>query len=209
MIAVLVYHKNIQTLYPRGWIETFKNSIKNQSYKHFTILECDYGATGYRLFENSIYLNEEKDNFVYAMMSLIDLAIKNNYQYIFNTNCDDYYSSLRIERQIRWLQKGFDVVGSNFSLVNDNNRVWHTHNFNGKIIKEELEKNHNIIAHPVVAFNAKFFNDFNYDPSEIPYEDLLLWKRSIGSKKFIILPEILLYHRVHREMVSRPESTNR
>lgn len=208
-IALIVYHKNIKTIYPKSWIDAFKKSIDKQTYAYFDIFEIDYGGAGYRIFENSIYKSEEKPNFVFAMMDLIADAKAKKYQYIFNTNCDDVYAVNRIERQIKWLQKGWDVVSSNFCLIDEMGREWHSHRFHDKIIKQELARNHNIIGHPVLAFNSTFFDDFNYDPSEIPKEDLLLWKRSIDSKKFFILPDYLLFHRVHRQMVSQPNSENR
>ncbi len=203
--AVLVYHKNVLEVYPENWINEFQKSIMNQTYKEFDIFEIDYSGHGNRLFPDSHYYSAEKENFVHALITLIEM-VKGEYNYIFNTNVDDYYSLDRIEKQIAKLKAGYDVVSSNFQLINDNGSAGTTTQFEGMNIPQELGKGHNVIAHPVVAFKASFFDDFHYNPNEIPAEDMKLWQRSVSKKKYIILPETLLFHRLHKSSLSRSKS---
>lgn len=200
--ALICYHKNLSTLYPQNWIDDFRTSILNQSHKDFDIFELCYGSSGERIFEESQYIMKQCETFVHGMNYLIELAISQGYDYIFNTNVDDYYSPLRIERQLPYLIEGYDIVSSNFMLVR-NEKNYLRQEFNDLNLETELTRSHNIIAHPSVAYSKNFFTKCEYRPEEIPTEDLLLWQRGIKEgMKFKIVPEILLYHRLHDKMVS-------
>ena len=62
---------------------------------------------------------------------------------------------------------------------------------------------HNVIAHPAVSFNKKFWDGNRYDPSEVPMEDLLLWCRAIESGyKFYIHDDSLLNYRLHENQIT-------
>ena len=202
-IALLCYHKNISTLYPHEWIEQFRNSIQNQTYKDFDILELCYGSGGERIFEESQYIMKQCETFVHGMNYLIQLAIEKGYDYVINTNVDDLYSPHRIERQLPYLQEGYDIVSSNFMLIRADGTNYLRQEFDELNLEVELQKSHNIIAHPSVCYSKNFFTKCEYRPEDIPREDLFLWQRAIKEEmKFKIVPEILLYHRLHGNMVS-------
>lgn len=209
-IAVLVYHKNASDIYPQSWIDQFVSSIENQTHSNFDILEMDYGGTSRRLFTRpgftSTFYGGSYINFIYALNYLISQAREMGYKYILNTNCDDYYDPRRVELQLQALQE-YDLVSSNFSLLDEYDRITLTHAFDKLDIQAELDKDHNIIGHPGVAYRSSFFDDFSYNPSEILHEDLKLWQRSIITKKFRILEPVLFFHRVHKNAVCR--SNNR
>lgn len=203
--VILVYHKNASTIYPREWLDQFINSIRAQTHQDFKIMEMNYGGDKYRLFPDSTFYSETTSNFVHALMRLVNYSRDQGYQYIFNTNIDDWYSPNWISTELEFLKQGYDVVSSNFTFVDaayELPRVFHHLD-----IKQELCCDHNIIAHPAVAYNISFFNDYNYNPEEIPREDLLLWQRAIETKKFVIVPENMLWHRIHNQSVC--QSTNR
>lgn len=204
-LALLCYHKNIDKIYPKAWIEKYKNSILNQTVKDFDIIEVDYGGSNQRIFENSCYLSKDFLNFVSCMNYLLDDCFNQGYDYVFNTNVDDYYSIDRIERQLLYLQRGFDVVSSNFVLIKDD-KEFKSLLFHHMNIKNELSKNHNIIAHPVVAYSKQFWKHHKYDADQIPTEDLNLWQRAIDNKKFMILPDYLLFHRLHDNSVCQSQN---
>lgn len=204
--GVIVYHKNINSIYPAAWVQEFKHSIINQSYKLFDIYEMNYGGTQERIFENSIYESKELPTFVHAMNYLIEKCLNEGCDAVGNTNCDDNFSLNRLKIQLPYIEDGYDVVGSNFSLVIDN-EIFKTHKFDNLDIKEQLGINHNILSHPSIVYSRKFLEENRYEPNEIPLEDLLLWKRTIHHYKFKIVPEILLYHRIHNNSVCK--SSNR
>ena len=113
-----------------------------------------------------------------------------------------------MQQQVEALDKGYDIVSSNFALIDVHGRLIKTHNFDELNLAYELnKKQHNIICHPVVAYRRSFFQHFQYRPEEIPVEDMRLWQRAVTIKKFTILPEILCYHRIHNNAVCR--SNNR
>lgn len=206
MIAVIVYHKNVFQLYEPEWINMFKESILNQTRKDFIIYELNYGGNNERLFEESVYESIGMPNFVHAMNYLIDKAFHDGAVAVFNTNADDFYSMERISKQARMIDSGYDLVSSNFCLVK-NDIITYVHKFESVDIKIELERDHNVIGHPVVAMSKGFWERNRYDPDSIPFEDLQLWQRAIKNSKFIILPEVLLFHRIHSNSVC--QSTNR
>ena len=71
-IGLICYHKNIDTLYPKKWIEEFKNSIDSQTYKDFIIYELNYGGGEQRIFPNSLFESKEFPTFVHGMNYLLD-----------------------------------------------------------------------------------------------------------------------------------------
>ena len=49
-----------------------------------------------------------------------------------------------------------------------------------------------------------------YEVTDIPIEDLNLWKKAINmGLKFKILPEFLLYHRLHNNQITSNGRTNK
>lgn len=184
----------------------FRDSILNQTRKDFIIYELNYGGNNERLFEESVYDSIEMPNFVHAMNYLIDKAFHEGATVVLNSNADDFYAPNRVEKQGLMIDKGYDLVSSNFCLVKDD-KIIHVHKFEHVDIKTELNRDHNVICHPVVAISKGFWDRNRYDPSQVPTEDLQLWKRAIKNSSFVILPDVLLYQRIHNNSVCK--STNR
>lgn len=205
-IAVLCYHKNINTIYKKEWIEEYKQSILNQTYKDFSIMEMNYGGTNERIFENSLFESVEMPTFVHALNYLLDKCFSGGYDYVFNSNVDDQNSVDRIEKQLPYLKQGYDLVSSNFALIQDGQVIKH-HRFHQLNIEEQLSYDHNIVCHPACAYNRSFWKNNRYVPEEMKIEDLLLWKRAIkNGSKFIIVEECLLYHRLHENSICQSEN---
>lgn len=205
-IAVIVYHKNVYQIYKPEWVELFKETLLNQTNKNFKIFELNYGGGVERIFDNSFYESATMPNFVYAMNYLLDKCFSGGFDYVFNLNSDDFYSLNRIEKQLEYAEKGIDIISSNFSLIQDDELI-HTHRFDKLDIKTELDRKNNPLCHPVIAYSKKFWQQNRYNPDEIPFEDMLLWKRAIEKgNSFIILPEVLCYHRVHDNSVCNSEN---
>jgi len=209
-VCIICYHKNAEKLYPETWIEQFRSSIFNQTYKDFIILEHNYGnekvekrEDKFSVFSNSIFFTWPRPTFVHSMNDMLKEAFENQgCDYVFNTNIDDFYALNRIERQLMYLSCGYDIVASNFYLIRDD-KIVHSHLMNTQNIKVELERNNNPIGHPVVAYNKSFWKKgFKYIPEEIPMEDLKLWQKSYKEgATFAICPDFLLFHRVHNQSV--------
>lgn len=205
-IALLSYHSKADKIYPSEWVDQYKQSIINQTYKNFDIIESNYEGSDYRIFENSKFDSIKTTNFVDTINRLLDECFfELEYDFIFNSNVDDYFSLDRIEKQLPYLEKGFDIVSSNFCLVKDNIIVRH-HKFHDLDIYTNLSNNHNIIGHACVAYSRRFWENNKYVPEQQPLEDMMLWQRAIKNSRFIILEDNLLFHRLHSESVCQSEN---
>lgn len=201
--AVICYHKSLFKIYKDEWIKDFRYSILNQTNNDFDIYELDYGGGVNHIFEKSNYQSKEFPSFVYALNYLLE-QLRDKYDCVLNTNVDDYYSIDRVEKQVKQIQHGFDIVSSNFSLVEDD-KVIKTHAFDKLDIALELSNNHNVICHPSVCYSKNFLMNNRYVPEQQPLEDMMLWQRTVNKFNFIILPDVLCYHRLHEQSVCQNE----
>lgn len=207
-VALMSYHKNINSIYPPTWIHEYRESIENQTHDDFVIFEVAYGATQDRVFGESVYLHKEFPSFNHVQNFLLDQLFKIGFDCVFNSNLDDKYAPTWIEKMLSWIKKGYDIVSCNFVLF-DGIELIKKHQFENLNIEEELAKDHNPICHPAVCYNKTFWEKGNrYIPEEVNTrnEDMRLWQRSIKNSKFIILPEHLCYHRIHSNSVCQSEN---
>jgi hypothetical protein len=225
-LGVIFFHSNIRFLYSDVWIEKSFRSMIDQTIGDFTIYEINYGGDTYTIFDgldiqqDKKFYSQKLENHAEAMNFIIDQAFEDGCEYVFNTNLDDFYSLNRIEKQLGFLNQGYDIVSSDFCYIKEIEGSDVVTRFlkikkHGDI-KSNLERKNNIIAHPCVAYSKKFWESNRYNPEEIPEEDMLLWRRGIESGfKFHICDEVLLNYRLHSNQVtgdnsiSSPENTNK
>ena len=106
--AVMVYHSNVRSAYPRRWIDKSVRSILAQTHENFDIYELNYGAEGgdvalsvlapfLHLLQGRHYtfLSRKLDSHAAAMNMLLDRIFKDGYDVAFNVNIDDYYAPTR------------------------------------------------------------------------------------------------------------------
>lgn len=202
--ALISYHKNIDTAYQPEWIKQYQDSVLNQTVKEFDIFELNYGGGQQRIFKNSTFVSHPFSTFVDGMNYMLDCLFPkysgHGYDCVFNTNVDDYYAADRIEKQLFWMERGYDLVSSNYTLIRDDQVVDIT-KFHDLDIGAQLNSRHNIIAHPAVCYSKQFWKKARYNPNEIPYEDMYLWQRSLPYFKFKILPDNLLFYRLHNNSI--------
>lgn len=201
-VALISYHKSLNALYPKAWIERHRKSVINQTYKNFDIYELNYGGGEERIFANSSYAPQEFPTFIHAMNYLLDFLFNElNYDAVGNLNCDDWYDLKRLEKQLPFISQGFDIVSSNFALIR-REKEFLRHRFHDKDIQKELDSGNNIIAHPAVIYSKNFWKNMRYDPEEIPFEDMKLWKRALMmGHRIKIVEECLLFHTIHENSV--------
>jgi hypothetical protein len=145
-------------------------------------------------------------NHAEAHNHLLDTVFSQGYDYAFNVNVDDFYALDRFEKQIKYAAMGYDVISSNFHVVNENDEITRTLTMHDRSVEHEASKDHNIIAHPVVCYSKKFWTTCSkLNGDQIPKDDFELWKRSFGKYTFIVVPEFLLYYRVHENKISKPK----
>lgn len=205
--AVIFFHKDIDKIYQPEWIENCVKSIKLQKHQDFDCFELDYSGK-HKKYCSSVgkkhyFFSIKKNNHIEAMNYLIDMVFALGYDVVFNTNMDDEYCIYRFEKQLKAIEEGYQLVSSNFNYINERGtHIKHMNMLKHGNIEFNLNKRHNVIAHPVVAIHKTFwtlkYNDL------IGYEDLDLWQRAIKEgKKFIILPDYLLYYRIHNKQITK------
>lgn len=211
-VGVVFFHKNIENIYELRWIKKSIESIFNQTYKDFKCYEVDYGNTNKSYVKdyttNLDFYSTELNNHAEALNFIFDKAFDDGCDVIFECHMDDYYHQDRFEKQLKYMDK-YDVVSSDFCYIEDMNGtdVITTYLNICKYgdIKENLNNNHNMIAHPSVCISKRFWtNDNRFNPSTIPAEDMDLWKRAINNKyNFYIINEVLLFYRIHKNQTSK------
>jgi len=206
--AVIFFHSNALSIYKKEWIEQCVDSIRNQSMKEFEIYEIDYLGAGQSLCKidghKYHFVSKKLGNHIQAMNFIINKAFKSGCDLVFNTNIDDYFSPKRFEKQLKLIQSGFDLVSSNFHYINDSGIIRNMDMFRHGSIKKNLDRNHNVIAHPCIAISKKFWDlKLRYNEKLVGKEDLDLWQRSIDRCNFYILPDYLLFYRIHANQITK------
>ena len=124
--AALVYHKNIFEIYQKKWITKCIDSIINQSFIDYDILELNYGDTTFSLFpatiENKKYFwNKHFNSHHEARGFLLHKAFHEmGYDVIFNVQLDKFYHLDRFQYQVDAIQRGYDIISSVNHLSNKN-----------------------------------------------------------------------------------------
>ena len=209
--AVIFFHSGI-SIYKKTWIDKCIDSIANQTYQDFDVFEIDYSGEMNMLCEieghKYKFYNKKFDNHIQAMNFIISKVFKLGYDVIFNTNIDDYYHDQRFERQVKLIKDGYDIVSSNFNYIKEYAgedivfKKLDMHKYGS--IEKNLLNNHNVIAHPCIAISSRFWNKgLRYNKKLIGSEDLDLWKRSINKARFYIIPDYLLFYRIHDNQITK------
>lgn len=206
--AVIFFHSNALAIYKKEWIEQCVDSIRNQTMKEFDVYEIDYSGAGQSFCKIAghkyHFVSKKLENHIQAMNFIINKAFKSGCDIVFNTNVDDYFHPKRFEKQLKLIESGFDLVSSNFHYINDSGIIRNMDMVRHGSIKRNLDKNHNVIAHPCIAIGKKFWDlKFRYNENLVGKEDLDLWKRAIDSTNFYILPDYLLFYRIHENQITK------
>ena len=215
--GVIFFHSNIQQLYPKRWVDKCINSIIHQRERDFKIYEINYGGDDHSVFDGIAHDQEGEfhskkfSNHAEAMNFIIDRAFSDGCDVVFNTNLDDFYTPDRIEKQMIEIKNGVDLVSSNMCYFEERDgtdtTLKYINFFEMGSIEKSLAGGHNVIAHPVVAFSKNFWDSNRYDPSEVPLEDFLLWKRAASNGvKISIVNDYLLNYRLHSSQITGDNS---
>ncbi len=184
--AVIFFHKNIKKIYKNKWIKKCVESVLLQINIKFDIFEINYGGEDYSVFEDfKIQLENMEfgyffykinlNNHIEAMVYLLNktFSSKYKYDYVFNTNLDDYYDINRFTEQIVFLHLNPDylVCSSMWEYIDSKGNLIKEYTNkdikcrlttdNKQILFEEifnkLNKNKNIINHSGVCFTRKLW----------------------------------------------------
>lgn len=197
--AVIMFHKNIKKLYSWNWVQKCVQSVLDQSYQHYDILEVNYGGDGFCIMSEfkqghqrqTLFFNENFDTHTEAMMFLLDLGFNElGYEVIFNTNLDDYYDQERFMLQLKAVLDGYDLCSTYMTYVTEINGIdehvmswddkrygFNAANFSAdgyvdqENIEHQLNKNHNVINHSSMCFTKKFWESFDSNGNLLRYRD--------------------------------------
>ncbi len=237
--AVIVFHKNITKIYDKKWINKCIESILAQTNVKFDIFEVNYGNDSYSVFEDFklqlanmnlgyFFYKINLNNHIEAMIYLLNktFSSKYKYDYVFNTNLDDYYNPNRFKEQILFLVSNPDclICSSMWEYIDSNDNLLKIYNSsdikctispdNKQILYEDIvkrfEKNKNVINHSGVCFTRKLWlsmdenlNLFRYR-NDKPFEDMSLWIRIINSGyKVGIINQNLISYRIHQNQITQ------
>lgn len=202
-VGIIIFHKKHEQ-YPSWWVSDCLESIRKQTYQNVQVYECDYGGEKKQIYEGSKFWSKKFKNHAEAHNFLCYEAINDGCGCVANVNIDDLYHYERIEQQVRWIEKGYDIVSSNMTQMDGENfTIRQNILFSEMNILEHFAKGHNIIAHPAVIYSKRFILESGLlRGEEIPKDDFELWKRSINKFSFKIVPLTLLFYRIHGNNIS-------
>lgn len=202
---VMLYHRFPSAIYDPMWIRQCVHSIQKQTFQDFDVVELDYSGTGEQVYEGSDHWVLPMGSFVECTNYLLDYARDQGYKGAFNVHLDDFYDRTRFEHQVKALAD-HDLVSSNFYSVNEIGQITNHYYFDRHNIQLEMDRGHNVICNPVVAFSERWLNEAErFQPDECPVEDFECWKRN-RDMKMIVLPEYLCYKRFHENEVSTSDN---
>lgn len=219
-VGIAIYHDNCEK-YPSHWIQRCMDSIitqtafKKRCDTFFGLWMLNYAAS-LKMDESTLYVIVDRGrllsnvmlmpyrkqylaNYATAMNYLYDLILlKTGCDVVVNVNIDDFYAPDRIELLLQEIERGTDIVSSNYVLVDENEREIRRTDFAKLDVSAELRAGNNIISNPGHAMTRKVFEQLKFKPELVPREDLEYWNRCIDAGFSIkILPEHLHYYRIH------------
>jgi len=226
-IGLIIYHKNIFSYIDSKIVFKCLESIENQTFKDFDILELDY--SDYNQYQTTImkvgflknnkryFFRQECKNHIEAMNFLLNKAFNEmNYDIIYNINLDDIYDKHRFEFQLRKiLIDGYDLVGSNYEIFQNKNgneisrSIKIVPEFEDIIDEQTYLKIKNSQKKCVIQLSSMCFTKESWEIIKnidiLPtLESLLICKKLLKKdKKIHICKEKLLRYRIHSQQVSR------
>lgn len=216
-IGIIIYHKNLNNFINENIIEECLNSIRNQTFDIFDIIELDYGnniesksiITNFK--QKKIFYKKPFNNHINAMNYLLNKCFNElEYDIIFNINLDDIYDIHRFEYQLRKIiMDDYVLVGSNYKIFKNNKfgdinkDIKLTLDFESETdeqsyLKLKINKKKCIIPLSSVCFTKESW-DIIKKIDKLPTLEMLLICKKIFShnKKIHICKDFLLNYRIH------------
>lgn len=183
-------------------------SILNQTFKDFEFIiinDCSTNNTQEVILsykdERIVYLKNEKNLGVSASANIGLNRAKG--KYIARMDSDDIAENNRFEIQYNFLEENPKYQLCATRITKSKGKA-SSRTMNFEYLKTKILLRGNCIVQPTVMFNREFFiNNALYYKEDLLYaEDLELWVRLSLVGKFVIIPEKLLYYRIHPEQAN-------
>lgn len=187
-------------------------SILNQTYRNFEfIIICDKPDRDEEIreiinrFDDSrirLFYNSENIGLAMSMNKAASLAA---YDIFARMDSDDIAEFDRFERELAFLNNGYDFVFSNYILIDENSKVLDQHMpiYDNVGIERRISLDPSIIHHPTVMFTKGIFDKVGGYRDFPCSQDADLWLRmQEAGAKFYMLPECLLKYRINNKGIS-------
>ncbi len=198
------------------FLEEAIQSVRNQTYLNLEIICIDDGSTDATLRRLQKHASEDKRirliknakniGLIESLNKGIDLACG---EYIARMDSDDVSISIRIEKQVKFIQSNVcDVVGTNVIIIGVSSK-----NQKNNFLKNTTSKESELasffltpLIHPTILAKANVMKENPYlkDDKAVHTEDYELWSRLVrkGYKLFNI-DEKLLFYRIRPGGITR------
>ena len=206
LVSVVMSTYNSKEEYLRAAIE----SILKQSHENFEFIIVNDGSTGndgdviMSYNDGRIILINNDSNI--GLGASLNKAIKDSQgKYIARMDSDDLSCLNRLEKQVSFMEnnKEVDIIGSFAKMLGIKTGLSLTpHTEMPEIYVSLLMEP--VLLHPTVMIRKDFLteNDLMYDPSFTYSQDFDMWTRCSEKGIIKILPEVLLYLRIHDKQIS-------
>jgi glycosyltransferase involved in cell wall biosynthesis len=183
-------------------------SILKQTYKDFELIIVDDASTDDTAKIIKSYAKRDKRIKYYKneKNSGVTITLNNGLKhcsgdYIARMDSDDVSMKKRFEEQVREMDKGSDLIGTNITFIDENGKKSGTRKYSNEIDKVIIIESP--LAHPTVMFRKEFLKKTgNYRPEYNSAEDYDLWIRFYRKNaKIKIIQKPLLLYRQHKDTV--------
>ncbi len=194
------------------------NSILTQTFQDFEFLIIDDGSQdesapiiqSFRDERIRYVKNPENKGLHYSLNRGLELA---QGEFIARMDCDDISDSRRLEKQVAFMKSHSDIAvcGTWVETIGEN----------AGFVKKYFTKHDDIhasllfntsLAHPSVLMRKSSLNESNlqYDTTFKYFEeDYNLWVELSRKNKFAVIPEVLLFYRIHKKSVTSIHTEDR
>ncbi|UCH15261.1 MAG: glycosyltransferase, partial [Bacteroidales bacterium] len=190
------------------------NSVLEQSYKEFELIiidDCSTDTTSQILAEYEkmdsrikVYYNNKNLGVSKSLNLALNMA---KGMFIARIDSDDVWFKEKLRKQIEHLANNPStyLLGTAKKVINESGNIINTKEkqfFAYAQIKRQILKN-NLFCHSSVIFRRSILNDAGYyNERFLNSEDYEFWIRVLAKRKAEILPEPLVYYRLHKDMIS-------
>ncbi len=190
------------------------DSVLKQTYLYFEFIVINDGSTDNTSTILTIY--KEKYPRIQVITHNTNIGIVKSLneglklakgEFIARIDSDDIWLTDKLNKQIEYLVKNPDIylLGTAKKVIDKNGEILPSKEkqfYKYLVIKKEIIKG-NLFCHSSVVFRKEILNEVGYyNEKFLNTEDYEYWIRILSYKKGEIMPEPLVYYRVHGEMVS-------
>lgn len=198
-----------------GMLRESIESILNQTYKNFEFIivndASDVETTGviesYKDERIKHIKNDRNMGITKSLNRGMDIATG---KYIARMDSDDISLPQRFELQLQYMEKHPEtvVLGSKAKIIGEDTVIFHRYSEDHEVMRIRLSFRNDGVIHPTAFLRADKIGTLRYDESILKGQDYEFWTRCIERGEIKVLPQVLLYYRVHPNQISVKNKAN-